>query len=173
MTGGDSIRDSMKFLYLVAALVLAGCATTSQVDPKILAEFSKTGVPETTALKVRDGMPLSVADVASSAKAGVPGPGLVCYMQSTRKAYNLSNADISALRAAGTPAPVISYMQRSYGFYGKGPNAADQSHPYFATENYNRYGGAIKAPFAYAPPEIDTFFNSGYEESLYSPFSFD
>lgn len=163
----------MKFLLFAAAVALTGCATTSQVDPKILGEFSKTGVPETTALKVRDGMPLTVSDVAAASKAGVPGPGLVSYMQSTKKAYSLSNADLASLRAAGTPAPVINYMQRSYNFYGKGPNAVDQSHPYFATENYDRYGGAIKAPFAYAPPQVDTFFNSGYEESLYSPFSFD
>lgn len=163
----------MKILLFAAALALAGCATNSQVDPKILSEFSKPGVPETTALKVRDGMPLSVADVAASAKAGVPGPGLVSYMESTRKAYNLSNADLSSLRAAGTPAPVINYMKRSEGYYTTGANATDQSHPYFATENYDRYGGAIKAPFAYAPPQVDTFFDSGYEESLYSPFSFD
>jgi hypothetical protein len=163
----------MKFLLLLATLGLAACATMqhSQVDPQILTEFSKRGVPQETVFKVRNGMPLGVADVAASAKAGVPGPGLVSYMQSTRKAYNLSNADLAALRAAGTPAPVINYMQRSYGLYGKGPNTANQSHPYFATENYNRYGGAIKAPFAYAPPEADTFFDSGYEESLYSPFS--
>ena len=163
----------MKPVLFLALLALAGCATTSQVDPKILGEFSKPGIPQETALKVREGLPLSVTDVAASSKAGVPGPGLVSYMQSTRKAYNLSNADLAKLRAAGTPAPVITYMRRSYEFYGKGPNAVDQSHPYFAAENYNRYGGAIKAPFAYAPPQIDTFFNSGYEESLYSPFSFD
>ena len=164
----------MKFLLLIAALGLGACATTqlsSQVDPKILNEFSKRGVPQETVFKVRDGMPLSVADVAASAKAGVPGPGLVSYMESTRKAYNLSNANLAALRAAGTPAPVINYMQRSEGYYSKGPHAVDQSHPYFATENYNRYGGAIKAPFAYAPPQVDTFFDSSYEESLYSPFS--
>jgi hypothetical protein len=162
----------MKTVLLLALLALAGCATTAQVDPKILAEFSKPGVPEQTALKVRDGVPLSVADVASSAQAGVPGPGLVSYMQSTRKAYNLSNADIARLRAAGTPAPVITYMRRSYDFYGKGPNAVDQSHPYFSGENYNRYGGNVNAPFAYAPPGVDTFFNSAYEDNLYSPFSF-
>lgn len=161
-------------LLLVAILGLGACATTqqsSQVDPKILNEFTKRGVPQETVFKVRDAMPLGVDDVAACAKAGVPGPGLVSYMESTRKAYNLSNADLAKLRAAGTPAPVITYMQRSYNFYGKGPKAVDQSHPYFATENYNRYGGAIKAPFAYAPPQIDTFFDSGYEESLYSPFS--
>lgn len=158
----------MKFLYLAAALVLSGCATTSQVDPKILAEFSKTGVPETTALKVRDGMPLSVADVAASAKAGVPGPGLVSYMQSTRKAYNLSNSDIATLRAAGTPAPVINYMQRSYGYFTSGPKAVNQKHPYFNEERYQ-----LEAPFAYEPPMADTFFNSAYEDNLYSPFSYE
>ena len=163
----------MKPLLCLALLALAGCATTSQVDPKILAEFSKPGIPQETSLKVREGLPLNVADVAASARAGVPGPGLVSYMQSTRKAYNLSNADLAQLRAAGTPAPVITYMRRSYDFYGKGPNAVDQGHPYFSAENYNRYGGNVNAPFAYAPPQADTFFNSAYEDNLYSPFSFD
>lgn len=163
----------MKSVLLLALLALAGCATVdpAQVDPKILNAFASRGVSDATLLKVRNGLPLTVGQVAEASKKGVPGPGLVSYMQSTRKAYNLSNADLSALRAAGTPGPVVGYMQRSYNFYGKGPNAVDQSHPYFATENYNRYGGAIKAPFAYAPPQIDTFFDSGYEESLYSPFS--
>lgn len=165
----------MKRLLLLALLGLAGCATVqqSQVDPKILDAFTSRGVSEEVALKVREGMPLSAGQVAEAAQKGVPGPGLVSYMQSTRKAYNLSNADIAKLRQAGTPAPVINYMQRSYNYYGKGPKAADQSHPYFATENYNRYGGAIKAPFAYAPPQADTFFNSAYEDNLYSPFSYE
>ncbi len=145
----------------------------SQVDPKILNEFTSRGVSSGTLFMVRDGMPLSVAQVAEAAQKGVPGPGLVSYMQSTRKAYNLSNADIAKLKAAGTPAPVINYMQRSYGYYTKGPKAVDQKHPYFAGENYNRYGGAVKAPFAYAPPQADTFFNSSYEENLYSPFSYE
>ncbi len=157
----------MKFLALLLVLVAAGCATNqSQVDPKILNEFSSRGVSALTVDKVREGLPLSVSQVAEAAGKGVPGPGLVSYMQSTRKAYNLSNADISTLRAAGTPAPVINYMQRSYNFYGKGSHAVPQNHPYYTDDRYN-----LEAPFAYAPPEVDTFFNSGYEESLYSPFS--
>jgi hypothetical protein len=158
----------MKHLLLLAVLGLGACATMSQsqVDPKILNEFTSRGVSEETILKVRSGLPLSVAQVAGCAQRGVPGPGLVSYMQSTRKAYNLSNADLNTLRSAGTPAPVISYMQRSYELYTKGPNAVAQNHPYF-TDDRNE----IEAPFAYAPPQVDTFFNSGYEESLYSPFS--
>jgi hypothetical protein len=166
------MRHLMKTVLFLALLALAGCATTSQVDPKILGEFSNRGVSPETVFKVREGLPLSVSEVAQCAEKGVPGPGLVSYLQSTRKAYNLSNADIAELRAAGTPAPVIGYMRRSYDFYGKGPNAVDQSHPYFSGENYNRYGGNVNAPFAYVPPAIDTFFDSSYEDNLYSPFSF-
>lgn len=157
----------MKPLILILALALAGCATNdSSVDPKIVNEFASRGVSGMTVAKVREGLPLSVPQVAEAAEKGVPGPGLVSYMQSTRKAYNLSNSDISTLRSAGAPAPVINYMRRSYGDYTKGPKAAPQNHPYYTDDRYN-----LEAPFAYAPPEVDTFFNSGYEESLYSPFS--
>ena len=158
----------MRYAFYLAVLALAGCATIdpSQVDPKILNEFSSKGVSPATVMKVRNGLPLTVNQVAEAAQKGVPGPGLVAYMQSTRKAYNLSNADIARLQAAGTPPPVINYMRRSYGYYTKGPKAVSQKHPYFSDERYN-----LEAPFAYAPPMADTFFNSAYEEDLYSPFS--
>jgi hypothetical protein len=158
----------MRHALFLAVLALAGCATIDpvQVDPKILNEFSSKGVSPATVMKVRNGLPLTVNEVAESAQKGVPGPGLVAYMQSTRKAYNLSNADIARLQSAGTPAPVINYMRRSYGYYTTGPKAVPQNHPYFNDERYN-----LEAPFAYAPPIADTFFNSGYEEDLYSPFS--
>ncbi len=157
------------FLFLPILLAVAGCATTQttpQVDSRILDSFTSHGVSEATILKVRTGRPLSVTQVAEAAQKGVPGPGLVSYMESTRKAYNLSNADIATLRKAGTPAPVINYMQRSYGYFTKGPKAVNQNHPYF-TDDRN----VLEAPFAYAPPQADTFFNSAYEDNLYSPFS--
>lgn len=158
----------MKPALLFVLLAFAGCATLdpSQVDPKILNEFSSRGVSNATLFKVRNGLPLTVGQVAESAQKGVPGPGLVSYLQSTRKAYNLSNADLATLRAAGTPAPVIDYLRRSYNLYTKGPRAVNQKHPYFSDERYN-----LEAPFAYEPPMADTFFNSAYEDNLYSPFS--
>lgn len=160
----------MKPALFLALLALAGCATVdpTQVDPKIMNSFASRGVSQETLFKVRNGLPLSVGQVAESAKKGVPGPGLVSYMESTRKAYNLSNADLATLRAAGTPAPVINYMRRSYREYTSGPNAVDQKHPYFTDDRYN-----LEAPFAYAPPQADTFFNSAYEDNLYTPFSYE
>lgn len=160
----------MKSVLLLALLALAGCATIdpAQVDPKILNAFASRGVSDATLLKVRNGLPLTVGQVAEASKKGVPGPGLVSYMESTRKAYNLSNSDIATLRAAGTPAPVIKYMQRSYGYFTSGPKAVNQKHPYFNEERYQ-----LEAPFAYEPPIADTFFNSAYEDDLYTPFSYE
>ena len=160
----------MKSVLFLALLALAGCATIDppQVDSRILNEFSSRGVSDATLFKVRNGLPLTVGQVAESAGKGVPGPGLVSYMQSTRKAYNLSNSDIATLRAAGTPAPVINYMRRSNNYYTTGPKAVNQKHPYFNEERYQ-----LEAPFAYEPPMADTFFNSAYEENLYSPFSYE
>jgi hypothetical protein len=157
-----------KSVFFLTFLALASCATLdpAQVDPKILGEFSDRGVSPATLLKVRNGLPLTVGQVAEASRQGVPGPGLISYLQSTRKAYELSSADLAKLRAAGTPAPVINYMQRSYGFFTQGPKATNQKHPYFSDERYN-----LEAPFAYEPPMADTFFNSAYEDNLYSPFS--
>ena len=160
----------MKSVLLLSLLALAGCATIdpAQVDPKILNAFDSRGVSDATLLKVRNGLPLTVGQVAEASQKGVPGPGLISYMQSTRKAYNLSNADIATLRTAGTPAPVINYMQRSYSYFTSGPKAVNQKHPYFNEERYQ-----LEAPFAYEPPMADTFFNSAYEDNLYSPFSYE
>ena len=164
----------MKQALMIVLLGLAGCATMqqSQVDPKILNEFTSRGVSDEIVFQVKQGLPLSVGQVTECVRKGVPGPGLVSYMQSTRKAYKLSKPEISNLRAAGAPAPLINYMLRSNGYFTKGPKAVDQNHPYFATQNYSRHGG-IRAPFAYAPPQADTFFDSAYEEELYSPFSYE
>ena len=158
----------MKSALLITLLALVGCATIDppQVDSKILNEFSSRGVSQATLFKVRNGLPLTVGQVAEASQKGVPGPGIVSYLQSTRKAYNLSNSDLATLNAAGTPAPVINYMRRSYGEYTTGPKAVNQKHPYFNDER-----DQLEAPFAYEPPIADTFFNSAYEDNLYSPFS--
>ncbi|MFZ4484531.1 MAG: hypothetical protein ACOYOL_11185 [Chthoniobacterales bacterium] len=161
----------MKPAILLLILGLVGCATiqsSSQIDPKILHEFTSRGVSSVTVFKVREGLPLTVDQVAECVKKGVPGPGLVSYLQSTRKAYQLSRADVTKLRAAGASDPLLNYMQRSAEYYTTGPKAVSQKHPYFNEERNN-----LEAPFAYAPPMADTFFNSSYEENLYSPFSFD
>jgi hypothetical protein len=40
-------------------------------------------------------------------------------------------------------------------------------------EYYNSPSYQVRQPFAYNAPAIDDWYDSGYEESLYSPFSFD
>ena len=75
----DTIPKLMKSVLLLALLALAGCATIDppQVDSRILNEFSSRGVSDATLFKVRNGLPLTVGQVAESAGKGVPGPGLV------------------------------------------------------------------------------------------------
>ena len=66
----------MKPALFLVLLAFAGCATMdpSQVDPKILNDFSSRNVSSATLLKVRNGLPLTVGQVAESAQKGVPGP---------------------------------------------------------------------------------------------------
>lgn len=160
-------------LWVLAGVGLVGCATSEQpqVDTKILNEFTSRGVSAETASRVRDGRPLSVEQVAEAVSKGVPGPGLVSYMESTRKAYHLSASDVAMLRTAGAPTPLINAMRHSEKDFTRGPRAVDQKHPYFSEGNYGSTSG-LRAPFAYDPPPVSTFYNSSYEENLYDPFSF-
>ncbi|MCX7868457.1 MAG: hypothetical protein N2322_00760 [Terrimicrobiaceae bacterium] len=47
------------------------------------------------------------------------------------------------------------------------PGPGDARRAYYNTRQYQQ-----EQPFAYSEPWVDDFYDSSYEESLYSPFSF-
>ena len=71
----------MKSALLITLLALVGCATIDppQVDSKILNEFSSRGVSQATLFKVRNGLPLTVGQVAeASQKSPAPASSATC-----------------------------------------------------------------------------------------------
>lgn len=155
-----------------ALLALAGCASGPAVDVGITDALSSRGVGGQTYEKVYYGRALDYNDIVTLVRAGVPGHIIISYLQSTEKVYNLTPSQKAGLRAAGAPPKVLAYLDETQGLYGYvPPQAASRTANQQADEYYNSPLYQDEQPFGYNEPIIDDFYNSSYEESLYSPFS--
>lgn len=160
---------------LIAAplVFLASCATTPQVDPAVAATLSSRGVDSSVQARMNAGQVLGYNDILGLVQKDVPSSVIVGYLNSTRKVYNFTYGQLQSLKAAGATSQLLNYLTESQGFYGNNSPAqtaklkGEQKRAYYNSPLYQD-----QQPFAYNPPVIDDWYDSGYEESLYSPFSF-
>jgi len=167
------MRHSTIGFALFSIILLAGCSTGSQVNPEVLSAATSRGVAVSTTSKMSAAEALDYADIQNLVSKQVPDHTIVAYLTSTRRIYHFSNQQLSSLKAAGADSELINYLDESGGFYGVRPkvsqvNRGGESKPQY----YNTPGYQDQGPFAYNEPIADGFVDSGYEESLYSPFSF-
>ncbi len=161
------------FVSAFAAFLLIGCASGPQVDPAVTSAASSRGVDSGTVLKMSNARVLDYQDISNLVNKGVPTNTIVGYLNSTRKVYDLTYAQLAGLKSAGASPQLLNYLTETQGFYGnnspkqKARTAKMQKDQYYNSPYYQD-----KQPFAYNQPEIDDWYDSGYEESLYSPFSF-
>jgi hypothetical protein len=160
-------------LPAIPFIFLAACATTPQVDPAVTATLSSKNVSSDTQAKMNAGRVLDYNDILGLVQKDVPSNVIVGYLNSTRKVYNFSYGQLQSLKAAGATSQLLNYLTETQGFYGHNSPAqtarlhGEQKRAYFNTPLYQD-----QQPFAYNPPVIDDWYDSAYEESLYSPFSF-
>jgi hypothetical protein len=162
-------------LILLAAIAVCviGCASGPQGNPAVTAAASSRGVNSGTVLKMSNARVLDYDDILNLVSKGVPSGTIVAYLNSTRKVYDFSFEQLAGLKSAGATPQLLNYLTETQGFYGnnsprqKARLAKTQKDQYYNSPYYQD-----KAPFAYNPPAIDDWYDSGYEESLYSPFSF-
>jgi hypothetical protein len=158
-------------LMAVPLLWLSACASTPQVNPAVAAALSSRGVDQGTYAKVTQGSVLDYNDVLNLLEKDVPTNVIIGYLQSTRKAYNFSYSQLDGLKAAGATTQLLNYLTETQGFYGvttakqTARLTGEQKRAYFDSPGYQSQG-----PFS--TPLIDELADPAYEESLYSPFSF-
>ena len=117
------------------------------------------------------GWALDYDDLLNLVKRDVPTHIIISYLQSTQRAYNLNNAQLQGLKTAGATPQLLNYLQETEGFYGVNTPArkaryhGEQRRAYYDTPGYQS-----QQPFG--TPIIDEWVDPGYEESVYSPFSF-
>ena len=101
----------------------------------------------------------------------VPTHIIIGYLQSTRKTYDFSYSQLQALKAAGATPQLLNYLTETQGFYGVNtPKQAKRLSGEQRRAYYNTPGYQTQGPFS--TPLIEEWADPGYEESLYSPFSF-
>lgn len=165
-----SIRLACFFGSLI--LFFSGCATGPTVDPQVTSAVSSHGVSGATYEKMLRGRALDYSDIAQLVQHKVPSNIIVGYLRSTECVYNFSYEQLQQLRHLGATPQVLNYLTETQGFYGNNttpPRKGSKVPKYVRT---NSMLNQDKQPFFYNEPIVDDWYDSAYEESCYSPFSF-
>jgi hypothetical protein len=103
---------------------------------------------------------------------GVPSSTIIAYLNSVSERSTYSPAQLDALRQAGADSQLIAFLRESGNFGLRSTASSSPASRAPAGQYTNSPGYQNEQPFAYNEPMVDGFYDSGYEESLYSPFSF-
>ena len=171
---------AMKFLmrpFLLAlglsALLLNACSSGPQVNPAVLSAATSRGVASGTEQKMENARPLDLTDLENLVSKSVPSQTIIAYLTSIRQSFRFSPAQLSGLQSSGADQALIAYLRESGGFYNAPSANRHANRPLLPAGQYtNSRGYQNEQPFAYNEPWVDGFYDSAYEESLYSPFSF-
>ena len=167
------MRTTTLFAPVVLSLFLSACSSGPQVDPAVTSAASSRGVSAATCGKMTNARPLDYNDIRNLVSKGVPTATIVGYLNSTRTADNFSYAQLAGLKSAGATPQLLNYLTETQGFYGNNsPKQKSRATQMQRGQYYNSPNYQNAQPFAYSPPIIDDWYDSSYEESLYSPFSF-
>lgn len=165
-------KFSLAVLPLAASLLI-GCSSGPQVNSAVLSAATSRDVAASTSAKMSAARPLDFTDLENLVSKGVPSSTIIAYLNSVRETASYSPGQLDALRQAGADAELIAFLRDSshFGLRSQGTVASRTSREP-AGQYTNSPGYQDEQPFAYNEPAIDGFYDSGYEESLYSPFSF-
>jgi hypothetical protein len=161
----------MSAMSLLLLFVLSGCANGPTVDPQVTAALSAHHVPQATYDKINRGQHLDYNDIVNLVQKKVPTQIIVGYLRSTECIYNFSYAQLHHLRGMGATPQLLNYLSETQGFYGSSkPLSHGFKIPRYMKTNSMLYQD--QQPFFYNEPIVDDWYDSAYEESCYSPFSF-
>ncbi len=157
----------------ICTLVLAACSSGPQVNSAVLSAATTRGVAPGTEQKMSNARPLNLGDLENLVSKGVPSQTIISYLTSIRQTFRYTPEQLAALQSNGADPQLLAYLRESGGFYNASSPTQGRNRALEPAGQYtNSRGYQDEQPFAYNEPAIDGFYNSAYEESLYSPFSF-
>jgi hypothetical protein len=155
------------------AMLLVACSSGLQINSAVLSAATSRGVAPTTESKMSNARALDLLDLENLVSKGVPAQTIVEYLMSIRQRFRFSPEQLADLQSDGADQQLIAYLRDSSTFYSSSSTPRGAARPLVPSGQWaNSRSYQNEQPFAYNEPEIDGFYNSAYEESLYSPFSF-
>lgn len=143
------------------------------MNSAVLSAATSRGVAQTTESKMSNARALDFQDLENLVSKGVPSQTIIAYLASIRQSFRLLPEQLAALQANGADQQLLAYLRKTPGFYNSSSAPRTAGHSQEPAGQYtNSRGYQDEQPFAYNEPAIDGFYDSAYEESLYSPFSF-
>ena len=124
---------------LTLTVALAGCTTLNHRDRNFL---ESSGVTRPVYDKMMHHEPLTLDDIITLTRKGIPGAFIVHYLRPTYFVYKLSANDAARLRQAGVAEGVIRYLATTPALYS--PASVPvwlEDEPHFNDPNweYRRY----------------------------------
>lgn len=158
---------------LLSALLLTACASSQNPAPADFAAAANLpGVPPPVVQKIQNSQPLTFPDLLALTRSRVPASIIEGYLHHIEQAPALTSPELEELARAGAPRQLLSFLAHPAGFFG--PPIAPLPPPGAARREYlNTPAAQARQPFASTLPAVDYWYNSAYEESLYSPFNLD
>ena len=159
---------------ILSVLLLGACSGGPGVNQSVISAATSHGVPSTTTSKMESAGKLNFTDLQNLVSRGVSSATVMAYLNSVEEVIHLAPDQLATLKSEGADSQLLAYLEGSQNYYGRstGPagRPASTNAPAGSATNSRLYQD--EQPFAYNEPAIDGFYDSGYEESLYSPFSF-
>jgi hypothetical protein len=169
------MNTTILFRLVPAAVImmLVACSSGPQVNSAVLSAATSRGVAQTTESKMSKARMLDLDDIENLVSKGVPSQTIIAYLTSIRQCFRLSSEQLTELQSDGADQQLLAYLRESTGFYHTSAAPRAAKHPQEPAGQYaNSSSYQDDQPFAYNEPAVDGFYDSAYEESLYSPFSF-
>ena len=150
---------------LLAVGLLAGCATLNQNDRVLLQQHH---VSPALYDRMIHQEPLALPDIVELTRRQLSPDFIIYYLNSTRVAYRLSQADVSYLKKGGVSKQVIDYLLSTPPRYAPAP------YPYYyPAVNYYYAPGYYPPPYygpAYYPVYPRVIIGGGYYGGYYGPY---
>lgn len=156
----DNMMWHMKRTLVIAALVLAGCASVEPRSPAIsrLPE-SQVSVPVTAPA------PLPLTRVVEMSRDGTPAATIIQALRDSRAHYRISIEEARDLSAQGVPYEVVEFLRRGEQFAAPIYPAPVRAYPsyVFVPGFYLGYGRGpgVRYPYYPYPPRAGLYFRFG------------
>lgn len=127
--GKNDLPFVKPFLLLLPLLVMLGACVSPQAKDSLVSSMSSHQTDPVLIEKVRKGSNLTVPELASILKSGVPEAPLLSYVKQTGAIYELKAQDVTLLTSSKASDAFVNYLLQTSKLKSQQPNLQGPQSP--------------------------------------------